>query len=82
MNFQSCKGKAFCRDDGVTCLTCGRSLEEISRTRALIAMVADAVVELGYDDVETVTAYVGEKAGKSARHLLNGGMAPLRQGMG
>jgi hypothetical protein len=81
VKFQSCKGKAYCRDDGKTCLTCGRSLEEIDKTRALIALLADAAVDMGYDDVEVFTAYIGEKAGKSARRTLDGTGSPLVQTM-
>lgn len=81
MKFQSCKGKAYCRDDGTTCLTCGRSLEEVERTRALIAMLADAAADSGYEDVEAFTAYVGEKAGKAARRRISEGTSPLRPDM-
>lgn len=66
--FTPCRGKTACRDDGVRCLTCGRTFSEIERTRALIDALADLALEQGYDDPETFAGYVAEKVVKKVRH--------------
>jgi hypothetical protein len=66
--FTPCKGQTACRDDGTTCLTCGRSLAEIERTRQLIDALADLAVAEGYDNVGEFAAYVAAKVEKKVRH--------------
>ena len=66
--FKPCQGQTACRDDGETCLTCGRSLAEIEQTRSLIDALADLVVKQGYDNVEEIAGYVAAKVVKKARH--------------
>jgi len=66
--FTPCRGQTTCRDDGETCLTCGRSLAEIEHTRSLIDALADLVANQGYDNVETFAAYVADKVVKKVRH--------------
>lgn len=66
--FTPCKGQTACRDDGETCLTCGRSLAEIEQTRSLIDALADLAVNQGYDNVEEFAGYVAGKVVKKVRH--------------
>lgn len=74
--FVSCKGLTACRDDGTRCLTCGRSLDEIARTRALIDALAEFVCAQGYDNVEEFSAYVVGKVGKKVRARRAEGSSP------
>ncbi|MDO8926767.1 MAG: hypothetical protein Q7U94_07655 [Sideroxyarcus sp.] len=62
--FVPCKGKTACRDDGVKCLTCGRSFDEIEQTRRLIDALAEFVCTQGYDNVDEFAAYVADKVEK------------------
>jgi hypothetical protein len=65
--FKPCQGQTACRDDGRQCLTCGRSFEEIERTRALIDSLAEMALAQGYDNVEEFVTYVARKAEKKVR---------------
>ena len=62
--FTPCQGKAACRDDGVRCLTCGRSLEEIVWLRDLMGQVAELALEYEYENVEQYTDYLARKVEK------------------
>ena len=66
--FTPCKGQTACREDGETCVTCGRSLTEIAQTRSLIDALAELAVNQGYDNVEEFAAYVSAKMVKKVRH--------------
>ena len=59
--FTPCKGKTACRDDGTTCLTCGRSLNEIEDTRRLIDGLAELAIAQHYENVGEFAAYVAGK---------------------
>jgi hypothetical protein len=65
--FTPCKGQTACRDDGTRCLTCGRSLDELARTRELIDALADFVCAQDYADVDAFSVYVVSKVGKKVR---------------
>jgi len=66
--FKPCQGQTACRDDGETCLTCGRSLAEIEQTRCLIDALADLAVRQGYENIEEFAGYVADKVVKKVRH--------------
>ena len=59
--FAPCKGKTACRDDGTTCLTCGRSLNEIEEIRRMIDALAELAIGQEYENVGEFTAYVASK---------------------
>jgi hypothetical protein len=59
--FVPCQGKTACRDDGVRCLTCGRTLEEIGRLRDALDGLADLAITYGYENVAEYRAYVAQK---------------------
>jgi hypothetical protein len=67
MQFSPCKGGDFCTQDGTHCQGCGRSHEEIARTRELIHAVARYAMEMGYENVEEFTGFLGDKAAKIVR---------------
>ena len=71
--FTPCRGKTACRDDGLVCLTCGRSLAEIEATRRLIDQLADLALRLDYGNVAEFTAYVATKVEKKVKHRREGG---------
>jgi phosphoribosyl-dephospho-CoA transferase len=70
--FTPCKGKTACRDDGRQCLVCGRSFEEIARTRELIDALANLACEEGYDNIDEFAEYVAHKLAKKIRHRREG----------
>lgn len=66
--FNPCKGKDACRDDGERCLTCGRKLTEVARTVFLINELSDFVIEQDYDNVDEFAAYIARKLVKKVKH--------------
>jgi len=64
MQFSPCKGKDNCTEGGTHCEGCGRSHEEIARTRELIGAVAACALEMGYENYQEFAAFVGDKAAK------------------
>lgn len=66
--FTPCKGKTTCRDDGATCLTCGRNFSEIERTRALIDALAEFILTQGYENIGEFTSYVADKVEKKIKY--------------
>jgi len=67
-DFIPCRGKTACRDDGVTCLTCGRGLEEIESTRRLIDALAELAITHDYANVTEFAAYVASKVEKKVAY--------------
>jgi predicted Fe-S protein YdhL (DUF1289 family) len=70
--FSPCKGKTACRDDGKTCLACGRSLQEIVDTRRLIDALAELAITHEYENIGEFSAYVADKVAKKVRHRREG----------
>jgi len=70
--FIPCQGKTACRDDGLVCLTCGRSLAEVEATRKLIDALADLAMGHGYGNVDDFAAYIARKVEKKVRHRREG----------
>lgn len=66
--FNPCKGKDACRDDGERCLTCGRKLTEVARTVFLMNELSDFVIEQDYDNVDEFAAYIARKLLKKVKH--------------
>jgi hypothetical protein len=71
--FVPCRGKTACRDDGVSCLTCGRSLAEIEATRRLIDALAELALFHEYANVNEFAAYVAGKVEKKVGYRREGG---------
>ncbi|TVO70934.1 DUF1289 domain-containing protein [Sedimenticola selenatireducens] len=67
MQFSPCKGGDFCSQEGTHCSGCGRSHEEIGKTRDLVFAVTQFAMQMGYENVEEFTKFVGEKAAKNVR---------------
>ncbi|MCF7983134.1 MAG: DUF1289 domain-containing protein [Thiohalocapsa sp.] len=59
--FKPCAGKDACTDGGSHCQGCGRSHEEIARTRDAIAILAELAVEMDYTNVEAFADYVARR---------------------
>ena len=64
MAFVPCQGKTACRDNGERCLSCGRSLEEITWLRDLLDQLSSLAIEYGYDNVDEFAAYIAHKLPK------------------
>lgn len=71
--FKPCQGKTACHDDGVQCLTCGRSFSEIEQTRALVDALAELALAHDYSNVDEFAAYIARKVEKKVRHRREGG---------
>lgn len=70
--FTRCRGQTACRDDGTQCLTCGRSFEEITRTRELIDGLVELAIAHDYDNVGEFAAYVAARVKMKVRFRLAG----------
>lgn len=64
MLFVPCAGREACTEGGTHCRGCGRSHEEIARTRELINALADHALAMGYENVQDFMDYVAEKSRK------------------
>lgn len=71
--FVRCRGKAYCVEDPQGCRTCGRSRLELDATRALIARVAQFILEQDYDNAGEFAAYLAEKVETKVRHARSSG---------
>jgi len=67
MRFSPCRGGDFCTREGTHCEGCGRSQQEIAETSELVGAVVKYALDMGYENIEEFTAFVGEKAAKKAR---------------
>jgi hypothetical protein len=59
--FVPCAGKTACTQDGSHCRGCGRSHDEIARTRAAISALTELALQQGYDNVEAFANYVSTR---------------------
>ena len=66
--FTRCRGKTACLEDAAGCRACGRSLEEIAQTRALIEQAARFILDREYDNADEFAAYLAEKIMKRVQH--------------
>ena len=66
--FKPCARKNVCIENKTHCLSCGRKLETIEKTRKLIGALANLALKEGYNNVEEFMEYIGKKAGKMVRH--------------
>jgi hypothetical protein len=69
-HFRPCLGQTACTEGGTHCRACGRSFEEIERTRVLIQGLTDLALDQGYDNVEAFADYVGRRIVKKVAHAL------------
>ena len=69
MEFSPCQGGRNCTEDGTHCGGCGRSHEEIAKTRELIDDLARYIVKMDYENVEDFLQFVAIKAHGKA-HML------------
>lgn len=74
--FTPCQGKTACRDDGLICLTCGRSLAEVEQLRRLIDGLATLAIQHGYANADEFAAYVARKVVKTVHHRRGGPTPP------
>lgn len=65
MRFTPCQGKTACRDGGVQCLTCRRSLAEIGELRGLLDQLSNLAISYDYDNIDDFSAYVARKLVKT-----------------
>lgn len=61
MKFNPCINRNLCTEDGTHCRACGRSHEEIQKTRALTTQVADFLKEMNYENPEDFFAFLQRK---------------------
>lgn len=67
-SFMPCAGKTACTEDGSHCRGCGRSHDEIARTRAAISALTGLAVEQDYDNVDTFADYIAARIVKKIAH--------------
>ncbi|MEW8087433.1 MAG: hypothetical protein AB2652_20510 [Candidatus Thiodiazotropha endolucinida] len=62
--FVPCQGKHACRDNELSCLTCGRGLHEIEKLRLLMDQLASLAIDYDYENVDEYSSYVARKLEK------------------
>jgi hypothetical protein len=65
--FRPCLGKTACTEGGVHCRACGRSFEEIERTRNLVNGLAQLALEINYDNPQAFADYVARRLVKKVQ---------------
>lgn len=65
--FTPCIGRSACRDDGVRCLACNRSLAEIAMAREAIETVTAFLEEMNYENPEQFIDYLSSKVMKKLK---------------
>ena len=66
--FRPCAGKKVCIENASHCLSCGRKLETIARTRTLIDDLANLIMDEEYSNIEAFMEYVGAITIKKVNH--------------
>ena len=67
MQFRPCINRTACTEDGTHCRSCGRSHDEINRTRILTTEVTRFVKEMGYENPEQFLDYLQRKVLKKLK---------------
>ena len=67
-SFKPCVNRNACNDDGERCRSCGRSLDEIVKTRELVDTVFSFIQELDYDNSDEFMGYLSRKIAKKLTH--------------
>lgn len=65
--FNPCIGRTACRDDGVRCLSCNRTLAEISKTHDVMETVTAFLEEMSYENPEQFLEYLSSKVMKKLK---------------
>lgn len=82
MRFSPCKGGDFCSSEGTHCSGCGRSHEEIAQTRDLIGSIVKQALDMGYENIDDFTSFVGQKAAiktkRAKQELAPGGFGGIQ----
>ena len=68
MNFKPCINRTACTEDGTHCRSCGRSHEEIMRTRLLINSITAFASEMDYDNNDDFLDYITKKVNKKLKY--------------
>lgn len=66
--FKPCINRNACNDDGVRCRSCGRTLDEIVKTKTLVDNVFNFLCEMDYENSEEFMAYLSRKIAKKIAH--------------
>lgn len=64
MLFSACRGGDNCTKDGTHCQGCGRSHEEIARTKQIVGSIVQFAQEMDYENYRNFCAFLGDKAAR------------------
>ena len=67
-SFKPCINRNACNDDGVRCRSCGRTLDEIVKTKQLVDTVFSFIREMEYDNSDEFMVYLSRKIEKKIAH--------------
>jgi hypothetical protein len=70
MKFTPCVSRHACTDGGSHCRSCGRSHEEVARTRQLTGQLVQFMLEMDYDNSDEFIDYVAGKVRKKIKARL------------
>ncbi|MBF0219915.1 MAG: DUF1289 domain-containing protein [Gammaproteobacteria bacterium] len=68
MKFTPCQDR--CTHEGSHCQGCGRSHEEIGATKQMVDAIVAYALQMGYENVEEFTQYIGNKSLKKYHKAL------------
>ena len=67
-SFKSCINRNACNDDGERCRSCGRPLDEIVKTKAVVDTVFSFIQEMDYENSDEFMDYLSRKIAKKIAH--------------
>ncbi len=66
--FKPCISRNACNDNGERCLACGRTLDEVTKTKQLVDNVFNFIQEMEYDNSDEFMDYLSRKIAKKIAH--------------
>jgi hypothetical protein len=66
--FRPCLGQTACTEGGDHCRSCGRSFEEIERTRELVNGLARLALAMDYGNPQAFADHVARRLVKKGQH--------------
>lgn len=69
--FKPCVNKNACSEVGSHCLSCGRPLDEVYKTRELIEQLSVFVLDAEYENLDDFLAYLSKKVKAKVNYRLN-----------
>lgn len=66
--FKPCVGRLACAEGITHCMSCGRPIDHVVRTRQVVNDLAELIMDADYDNVEEFLEYIVSKTKKKINH--------------